>query len=71
MNYEDLIKKKTRIKKQRKKRFAKTSGTFSGQVKRGEVNRGYAGAKGKARVVVKIWKKEQGLLQFNYEESRV
>lgn len=39
--YKKIIKKKTRIRKQQKKRVAKTSGTLAGQVSRTKVSKGY------------------------------
>ncbi|MEK7511795.1 MAG: hypothetical protein AAB575_02150 [Patescibacteria group bacterium] len=50
---EKLAKKQTRIRKQQKKRFAKNSGTLSGQFARTKIARGYSG-RHKTRVKIEI-----------------
>lgn len=53
MSEEKLVKKQTRIRKQEKKRFAKSSGTLSGQVARTKAARGYSG-RHRTRVKIEI-----------------
>lgn len=50
---EGLVRKKGRLKKQQKKKYAKASGTLGGQVSRGQTAKGYAGS-AKAKVKVKL-----------------
>jgi len=50
---EKSVKKQTRIRQQQKKRFAKSSGTLSGQFARTKIARGYV-AKRKVRVKIEI-----------------
>jgi len=51
-NTEHLVRKKSRQKKQRKKKFAKTSGTLAGQKRRIKTAKGYKG-KNKPKVKIK------------------
>lgn len=53
MNGEAMLRKQARIRKQEKRRYAKTSGTLAGQISRTRAARGYRGEK-KAGVKLKV-----------------
>jgi len=53
MDVESTLRKKARLRKQEKRRYAKTSGTLAGQISRTRTARGYRGT-GKAIVTLKM-----------------